>query len=254
MTTSTSLNNRALRALLPTAFWLAVWWAAAAAVGQELLIPTPAAVVKRFAELAVTSDFWCAAGISLVRIFCGALAGGIIGSVLAAATCRFELCNVILSPAIRVIRAVPVASFIILVLLWVKKGFVPAVISGLMVMPIMWESVSVGIKSTDSKLLEMAKAYRMSRAAVVRRIYLPSVRQSLYGGIRNATGLAWKSGVAAEVLCLPKNAVGTQVYYSKIYLETPSLFAWTITVILLSIILEKLIFLIFRDSSVEVKR
>ena len=60
-------------------------------------------------------------------------------------------------------------------------------------------------------------------------------------GVCTAIGLAWKSGVAAEVLCLPKAAIGTQVYYSKIYLETPSLFAWTAVVIVLSMLLERIV-------------
>ncbi len=248
MMTSTLQNNRILRILLPTVFWLAVWQIAASAVGQELLIPTPVAVLKRFCELVVTSDFWVAAGMSLVRIFIGAFLGGLLGILLAALTCRFPIVDMIISPALRVIRAIPVASFIILVLLWVRKGAVPAVISGLMVMPVMWESVVVGIKSVDPQLLEMAECYEMSGLSKIMRIYLPSIKPNLVGGIRNCVGLAWKSGVAAEVLCLPKNAVGSQVYYSKIYLETPSLFAWTITVVILSLILEKLIFLILRDK------
>ena len=42
------------------------------------------------------------------------------------------------------------------------------------------------------------------------------------------------------MLGLPKAASGTQVYYSKLYLETPDLFAWTIVVVLLSLTLERL--------------
>lgn len=248
MKTSTLRNNRVLRILLPTVFWLAVWQIAASVVGQELLIPTPIAVLKRFCELVVISGFWIAAGMSLLRIFVGAFLGGLLGILLAALTCRFSIVDMIVSPALRVIRVIPVASFIILVLLWVRKGAVPAVISGLMVMPVMWESVTVGIRSVDPQLLEMADCYGMNWTAKIQRIYLPSIKPNLVGGIRNCVGLAWKSGVAAEVLCLPKNAVGSQVYYSKIYLETPSLFAWTITVVLLSLILEKLIFLILRDK------
>ncbi|MCD7770573.1 MAG: ABC transporter permease subunit [Oscillospiraceae bacterium] len=247
MKTSTLRNNWVLRILLPTVFWLAIWQIAATIVGQELLIPTPVAVLKRFCELVVTTDFWIAAGMSLLRIFVGAFLGGLLGIILAATTCRFSVVDMIVSPALRVIRAIPVASFIILVLLWIRKGAVPAVISGLMVMPVMWESVSVGIESVDRELLEMADCYDMGWLAKIRRIYMPSVKPNLIGGIRNCVGLAWKSGVAAEVLCLPKNAVGSQVYYSKIYLETPSLFAWTITVVILSLVLEKLIFLILRD-------
>lgn len=248
MKASTIRESRIVRLAAPLVFWIAVWWAVSAAVGKELLVPSPVSVAKRLGELLSEWDFWLAAVISLLRIFSGALMGAVLGIVFSLATCKSFLCDLILSPAIRVIRSVPVASFIILVLLWIRRGAVPAVISALMVMPVMWENVSYGIKATDPKMLEMAKSYSLGKASVIRRIYLPSVKPSLFSGIRSSLGLAWKSGVAAEVLCLPKSAIGTQIYYSKIYLETPSLFAWTITVIVLSALLSKLLFTVFREE------
>lgn len=234
-------DNKILRFLLPAVFWLAVWWGVSAWVGQELLVPSPVSVLLRFKELAVTPLFWRSTAVSLLRIFCGAAAGVVLGTACAAATSRFILADWLLSPAIRVIRATPVASFIILVLLWVKTGYVPGVISALMVLPVLWESISAGIGSADPQLLEFARAYGFSRAKILRYVYLPAIRPHFAAGVSSAIGLAWKSGVAAEVLCLPKAAIGTQVYYSKIYLETPSLFAWTAVVILLSMALEKLV-------------
>ena len=224
-TSTSSLSNKLLRILLPAIFWLAVWWLAALWVDQVLLIPTPPTVLRRLGELVVTPLFWRSAGFSLLRIFWGTAAGVALGTLAAVATCRVKLADWILSPAIRVVRATPVASFIILVLLWVSTGKVPGVITALMVLPVLWENVS----------------YQFSRSKTLRYIYLPALRPHFSAGVYNAIGLAWKSGVAAEVLCLPKAAIGTQVYYSKIYLETPSLFAWTFVVILLSMLLEKLI-------------
>ncbi|MCD7775782.1 MAG: ABC transporter permease subunit [Firmicutes bacterium] len=243
------LKSKPIRVILPIIFWTAVWWAAAAAVSAELLLPTPYAVIKCFFELIVTTDFWSTTALTIIRIFCGAALGALLGVILSVITCNVSLADVILSPAIRVIRTVPVASFIILVLLWVKKGFVPALISGLMVMPIMWESVSAGIKGCDKKLLEAARAYGMSAPRTLQYVYLPAVKPHLISGVCSSVGLAWKSGVAAEVLCLPKSAVGTEIYYSKIYLETPSLFAWTITVILCSLLIEKLLLVLFRGKT-----
>lgn len=241
MRTITPLRFKPLRLLLPAAFWLAVWWGVSAWVGQELLVPSPAVVARRLGALAVTPLFWRSAGVSLLRILCGALAGTVLGTVCAGATCRFRAADWVLSPALRVVRAAPVASFIILVLLWVKTARVPGVISCLMVLPVMWESVSSGIRSADPQLLELGRAYRFSCYKTMRYVYLPAIKPHFAAGVCNAIGLAWKSGVAAEVLCLPKAAIGTQLYYSKIYLETPSLFAWTFTVVVLSLLLEQLV-------------
>ena len=235
------LKTKSVRILLPAAFWLAVWCLAAACVDQPLLVPSPIAVLRRLGALAAAPLFWRSTSVSLLRIFCGALAGTILGTLCAVLTSRFRLADWILAPAIRLVRATPVASFIILVLLWVSTGKVPGVISALMVLPVVWESVSAGIRSADPQLLELARSYQFSRRKLICYVYLPAVRPHFAAGVCTAIGLAWKSGVAAEVLCLPKAAIGTQVYYSKIYLETPSLFAWTAVVIVLSMLLERIV-------------
>ena len=226
------------RVLLPVLFWLGVWQLAAAAVGQELLLPGPAAVGRRLLELAAGAVFWQTALASLLRIFGGLLLGVALGALLAGLTAWVPLLDWVLTPAVKVVRATPVASFILLVYLWVERGRVPGLISALMVLPVVWGNVTRGIAETDSQLLELARAYGFGRGRTLRRIYIPSVLPYFASGCRTALGLAWKAGVAAEVLCQPQNAIGTQIYNTKYYLETPSLFAWTLVVIALSFLLE----------------
>ena len=238
--------KKAYRVLLPLLFWTGVWQLAAAAVGKELLLPAPLAVGRRLLELCGTGAFWLTAGASLGRILLGLLAGVVLGTLLAGLTSALPWADCLLSPAVKVIRATPVASFIILVLLWVETGRVPGVISALMVLPVVWGNVSRGWAETDPQLLELARAYRFGRWRTLRRVYVPSVLPYFASGCRTALGLAWKAGVAAEVLCLPKNAIGAQVYYAKIYLETPSLFAWTLAFIALSFLLEWAVGLLLR--------
>lgn len=238
-----SLSRKSLlgRVLLPALFWLGVWWLLAWVIGQDLLLPSPWRVAKELAQLSVTAIFWQNVAASLLRIFSGLLFGTLGGLLLAVACWHSVWLDLLISPAIRVIRATPVASFIILLLLWVKGGTVPGVIAALMVLPIIWESVLAGLVAVDKNLLEMASAYQMSRLRQIRYVYLPSMLPGFLAAVCTAIGLAWKSGVAAEVLCLPKLAIGAKVYYGKIYLETPSLFAWTITVVVLSLLLESLV-------------
>lgn len=228
-----------LRAVAALVFWLAVWLAAALLTGQELLIPTPGAVFSAFGALVADAQFWESAAVSLLRIFAGYLGGVVIGVLFAVLTTTLKTADWLLSPAIRVVRATPVASFIIICLLWLGHAVVPAFIAMLMVVPVVWENVCTGIAQTDTDLLEMARAYKLSSFKKLKYIYIPSALPDFRAACITALGLAWKSGIAAEVLCLPKAAIGTNLYYSKIYLETPNLFAWTITVIILSFVLEK---------------
>ena len=245
-------------ALIPPAFWLGVWQLAALLVdrqlngrGNELLMPYPVTVLAALTKLLGESAFLITVASSLGRIVLGLAMGAASGAALAGLTCSSRWADRLLSPAIRVLRATPVASFILLVVLWTDKNFVPVVIAALMVIPVVWGNLSRGIRETDGQLLELARAYRFSRWKTVRLIYLPSLRPYFTSAITTATGLAWKSGVAAEVLCLPNSAMGTQIFNTKYYLEIPDLFAWTAVVVTLSLLLEKLLRAILGRKGVE---
>lgn len=236
------------KVMIPAAFWALVWVFASMLVGSELLLPGPWKVICTLSELVLTADFWRAAGLTLLRIFAGMVIGVVLGSVIAVLTCASVWCDRILSPAVKVVRAAPVASFILLVLLWVATGRVPVVISALMVLPVIWGNVAKGIRSADPQLLEFAVAYRFSRGKTARLVYLPAAAPYFAAGVETSLGLAWKAGVAAEVLCHPKLAVGTGVYLSYMNLETPELFAWTLVVILLSFLVESVLVRFLRKA------
>jgi len=240
--------KRLLYVLIPPAFWLGVWQLGAiwvdrsvAGRGNELLLPYPATVLSALFRLMGEGEFFLTVGTSLGRILLGLTLGTAAGGLLAALTCASPWADRLFSPALRVIRATPVASFILLVLLWTGKDFVPVVISALMVVPVVWGNLSRGIRETDGQLLEMARAYRFSRLKTVRLIYLPALRPYFASALTTAMGLAWKSGVAAEVLCLPRSSMGTEIFNTKLDLEIPDLFAWTAVVVALSLLLEWLL-------------
>lgn len=234
------LNKKPIRILLAAIFWIVVWQIISAAVDLKLLLPRPFSVLKCLGWSAVQGEFWLLVLMTLLRVIGGFLLGAIAGFVLAVLTEFVPLCGVLLAPAIRVIRATPVASFILLCALWLSSGFLPAFISGLMVLPVVWGNVSEGFRQTDKGLLEMAQVYELNPVRKFFYIYLPTAIPYFQSACTTSLGLAWKSGVAAEVLSQPKTAVGTQLYYAKIYLETEELFAWTAVVIALSILVEKL--------------
>ena len=233
--------NRLLKRSLPAVFWLLAWALAARWVGLDLLLPGPLAVGSRLAALAGTSGFWLSVGATLGRVFLGLAWGALAGAALAFATHFSPWADRLLSPAVRVVRATPVVSFILLVYLWVPRGAIPWVIAGLMVLPVVWGAVSAGLDGLDEKLLELARAYRFSRGKTLALICLPALRPHFAAGLSTAFGLAWKSGVAAEVLCPPAYAIGSRIQQAKLGLETADLFAWTLAIVALSLALEKLL-------------
>ncbi len=244
MTTSTTRDKNtrlspALR-LGAVAVWLLLWQLASMAVGLPLLLPSPLAVLLRLGQLCTGADFWLTVASSLLRILLGFLLGVLFGTALAGLCWRFRLADALARPLLGVLKSTPVASFIILALVWVKTTWLATVISFIMVLPLIYANVREGIDSADRQLLEMAQVFRLSRRKTFRYCYLPAILPFFLSAVSSALGFAWKSGIAAEVLGRPARAIGSQIYDSKIYLETPDLFAWTLVVILLSVLLERL--------------
>lgn len=228
-----------LQSIFVPLFWVAVWQILSLLVDSPLLLPAPGAVLVRLGELALSAAFWQTAGASLLRILCGAVTAVVLGAVLAAACCRFPLLDRLLAPLLGTIRSTPVASFIILLLIWVGRDILPAVIVVLMVLPVVWANVCAGIRSTDPTLLRTAKVFRFPPMRTLRRVWLPSVMPHFLSACRTSLGLAWKSGIAAEVLTVPALSIGKMLYESKLYLETLDLFAWTVVIIVCSLVIEK---------------
>ena len=233
-------KNKIFRAVLAAVFWIAVWQTVYLIVGKDVLVASPAAVIQKIFLLAQTGEFWLSAAFSVLRIIIGWTAGVAVGSVMAVITKKFSLLDAIFSPVIGVVRATPVASFIILALVWLQRQTIPSFISFLMVLPIVWGNVSEGIDNIPKGYLELAKVYRFSFVKRLKKIEFMSVKPYFEAACRTSLGLAWKAGIAAEVLCRPESSIGSSLWASKIYLETTDLFAWTAVVIILSFVLEKL--------------
>ena len=236
-----SSARKPLTALAALLFWTALWALLARSVGQELLLPSPLQVLRRLLALAATVDFWSSTAWSILRVLAGIVCGTLLGVLLAALTEWSALARTLLAPVMTLVKSTPVASFIILALVWLGRNTVPPVITGLMVLPVVWSNVSAGIAGRDVQLLELARVYRMPRGRVLRRITVPSVLPHFRAALRSALGLGWKAGIAAEVLTVPQRAVGRRIFESKLYLETTELFAWTLTVIVLSLCIERLL-------------
>jgi NitT/TauT family transport system permease protein len=243
-------NRKIWRFFIAALFWLGMWQLLAQRLELPLLLPYPAAVARRLIELMATADFWRTALSSLGRVFAAFLLGAAAGSLCAVLCAVSPLCSAILSPMMHVIRATPVASFIILLLLWLPgAGWVSLAAAMLMTAPIFWANLGRAIEETDPKLLEMARAYALGRWKTLRHVYLPGMRAALAAACESGVGLAWKAGVAAEVLTRPKIAIGRMVYETKLYLETTDLFAWTAVVVLLSRAVERLVRALVRKGA-----
>ena len=219
---------------------LAIWQAAAMLLDRKILLASPVDVFLRLFTIWREEGFFASIGFSFVRIAGGFFLGLLLGTLLAVLAGRSRAMEILLHPLMLTIKSVPVASFIIIALIWMTSSSLSVFISFLMVLPVIYNNVLGGIQNTDGKLLEMADVFRFSYGKKFRYIYLPSVEPYLLSACRTALGLAWKAGIAAEVIGIPNGSIGEMLYEAKAYLNTVDLFAWTVIIVLISVLFEKL--------------
>ena len=233
--------------------WLLLWQLGAMALNQKILLVSPVQVVARLWQLLPQGEFWSAVGFSFLRITLGFLLACVVGTALGVLASRFRVVRDLCAPLMATVKSIPVASFIILVLIWVPSRNLSVVISFLMVAPIVYQNVLGGISNMDHKLTEMADVFQVPFARRLRYLYLPQVAPFFRSACAVGLGLCWKSGVAAEVIGLPDGSIGERLYEAKVYLDTPDLFAWTLVIVLVSIAFEKL-FLFLLDRALYLVR
>lgn len=227
------------RKLLIVCAWLLLWQLLALLVRNEIVLVGPAETVLALGRMLPDADFWRAVGRSFLKICGGFVAGSAVGIGLAALAFRFRLLEEVLAPLVLLQKAIPVASFVILALIWFGNQNLSLFISFVVVFPMLYLNTLNGLKSTDAKLLEMAQVFRIPLFSKVRYIYLPTLMPFLLSGFQVALGMSWKSGVAAEVIGQPLETIGNGLYRAKIYLSTDEVFAWTVVIVLLSWLFEQ---------------
>lgn len=225
---------------------LAVWQAVAMLIDSELILVTPIEVIKRLFTVWREPGFFASIAFTSSKIILGFLAAFFIGIGLGALAGRFRVAEILLWPWMLTVKSVPIASFVLIILLFVSSADISVFISFLIVLPIIYTNVLSAIKSTDSKLLEAAKLFGTPAKYRLLYISLPQIKPYLISASSVGCGLAFKAGVAAELIGIPTGSIGEALYNAKIYLNSADLFAWTVIIILMSVLFEKLFIFLLR--------
>ncbi|MFI3115615.1 MAG: ABC transporter permease subunit [Clostridia bacterium] len=226
-------------------FWVLIWQIASVKIDSKIFLPSPFSVFEKTFSLFFDENFYKIVIFSFSKIAFGFFLGVFVAVIFASLSNKFKMIEILIKPLMLTIKSVPVASFIILVLIWFSSKNLSILISFLMVLPIIYTNVLQGLHETDEKTLEMCKVYKIPLAKKIRYVYIFEVFPYFKSAISVALGLAFKAGIAGEVIGLPNNSIGAEIYNSKIYLDTVSLFAWTIVVVLLSLLFEMIIVNLF---------
>jgi len=230
--------NNTYKKIIAVLLALLLWQWGADRIDQGLLLASPVDAAMRLISLFGESSFWQALLLSFARIALGFICALLLGSLLALVAGRFSIFETLLHPYMAAIRSVPVVSFIIIVL-WIFSDKLSVFISFLMALPIVYTQILQGIKSADKALCQAAEVFRVPFIRRVKYIWLPAIKPFLLSACSVGSGLAFKAGLAAEVIGIPAKSVGEAMYMAKVHYDTAELMAWTIAMVLVSILFEK---------------
>ena len=231
--------KKAVRYVTVAVIWLAVWEIAAICVGEGILLPRVEDTASALVRTGAKSETWLSVGASVLRVTGGIITGMLTGCVLGAVCAFSRFLDDLFTPLVTVIKATPVASFIILAFVWIPVNLVPVFTAFLIVTPIFHTNVFTALKNTDRNMLELAQVYKMSFIRRLTEIYIPSAAAAFTSALTSSVGMGWKASVAAEVICRNRQSIGGGLYSAKISLDTADVFAWTVLVVVLSLVFEK---------------
>ena len=233
---------------------LLIWQFTAMAVGLDMLLASPLQVAGRLLSVWREDGFLSTVVFSLGRVAAGFLLAFAVGTMLAVLSGRYKPVEYLLWPYIVTFRAVPVASFIILCLIWLSSRQLTVFIAFLIAFPVIYGNVLEGIRSTDPEMKEMSALFHVPWRRSFLYIDLPSIKPYLLSASSTAAGMAWKAGVAAEIIGVVKGSIGEKLYEAKIYLQSADLFAWTILIIVLSVMMEKAFLFLLKRAFAGVEK
>jgi len=228
-----------IKAIFQIAFCLTVWQIFSVIVNHSYFLPDVPTTLKALFVLVTSSNFFGVIFETIIRVITGLFLGVILGIFFAIICHKSKIANMLISPIISIIKATPVASFIIILWISVSGKSLPVIIAFLMVLPIIFQNIIDGYNSIPKELEEICTVYEFSALKKFKVLTFPCLIKYLIPAVITATGLAWKSEIAAEIIAYTKDSIGYYIHDANYYSDTATVFAWTIVIIVLSIILEK---------------
>lgn len=234
-------QNSILKKLSIIIFWIIIWQLIAVFVGKEVLFASPLKVIYSLADLIKDPLFFKDILNSLYHILLGYFAALVLAVLLSVLSICIPTFYSFLSPLFNFIKATPVAAFILMAFLIFGSQGLSSFICFLMALPILYTNITDGLLSVPKPMMDAARVYNMPAVSKWRYIYLPHTVPFFLSGCSISLGLAWKSGIAAEVIGIARHSLGEHLYDAKLYLDTPQVFAVTLIIVFLSWICEKII-------------
>lgn len=233
-------RNNPYQSLAIFIMWLLLWCVVSTQI-NAFYLPSPLETFRHLIGLLKSIETYKIIAMSLLRVFIGLGLAIFLGVFLGLIAGLFKSVYRFLQPLLVAIKSTPVVSFIVLAILYMDKEFVPSFCGMLLCFPIIYYNVIEGYRMVDAELISMSKLYKIPIKRQLLHLYLPSIAPYIFAGLLTSIGICFKGTIAAEVISVLNRSIGNELYNGKIYLDINAVFAWTIIIIICSLLIEKII-------------
>lgn len=217
-----------------------VTWHVVAGFYNSVIVPAPAEVLRSLYFLALDGQLWEHGRHSIMRGLTGFSLAVAVGVPLGLLIGLNSLAASLFRPLVVALQVTPLISWLLLAMIWIGFTKVPVFVVFVTTLPLIIINTIQGVKNVDLQLLQMAATFRVSQARVIREVYLPQVVPYLMAGVATALGVTWKAVAMAELLSAHQG-IGAGMAVARMNLDTSALFAWTLFLIGLGLLTDRLL-------------
>ncbi len=240
MTSITRKNRINIYTISGAVLCLTCWEVFAQILNKPLIAPTLLEILLSIVNILTRKKSYIFIGTTLLRVFITLLIDFIIAFLLGLMAGLNKKIEDLLLTFENILRSLPTVAILLISLIWFKSNITPIFVASLIVLPILYRSITDGVKNIDKNLMEMSEDFNVSFFRKLFLLYIPSIKPFLLNALTLSIGFAIKVIVTAEVLSQPKNGIGSALYLAKVQLDTAELFAWAVISIVIAIVLQKL--------------
>lgn len=218
---------------------LLLWQVIAWSVGKPELIPTVPRLVGAFIELAGSEHFLRSVGTTVMRGLVGMVLSLVVAAGVAVVLSRKAWMEELFRPLFVVMRSVPVISFILLALIFLRPESIPLLIAFLTMFPLLCENLTKGLKNLRPEAEVLAQTFRLQRVNYYTQVLYPQLQPFLFSGLASAAGFGWRAIIMGEVLSQCAFGIGSEMKRAQVFIDVPSLLGWTVVAVAVSFAFDK---------------
>lgn len=241
------INTKFIIHIAAAVFWLVIWQAASTFTGLDFILAGPVKVLFCLAEMLCEGRTYVILLHSFLRIILGFLISFPAAFAAGMASSRNKTFKAFIDPIVVIMKSLPIAVFIILILMLAGSSMLSLVTSFIVTFPAVYYGVLEGMLNLDKSLTEMADIFSIKCIRKFRFIILPQCMPYVNAAAKTSIGMCWKAGAAAEIIGLPNFSIGEQLYLSKLYLQSDVLLSWGIIIVAAGAVSEKVFLYAFKN-------